>query len=105
MEDTIPKQSSADVKLDYMQRDIHEIKGDVKDIKNDYVSRREFTDSNTNLKKEFSDANTLIRQEFLDAVKDVKNDIALPKKIIYGGVTVIVLAVLGAIIELVIVRR
>lgn len=40
-----PPNSALNVKLDYIQRDINEIKGDVKDMKKDYVSRREFSDS------------------------------------------------------------
>ncbi len=36
-----PPNSALSVKLDYMQRDIGEIKSDVKSIKSDYISRRE----------------------------------------------------------------
>lgn len=104
MEDLPHPQTSIDVKLDYMQRDVREMKADIKDIKQDFVSRREFVENTNNIKKEFTDANTLIREEFLSAVEAIKTDIALPKKIIYGMIGVIILAVFGAIIELVIRR-
>lgn len=45
-------QTSVDVKLDYIQRDIREIKGDVSLMKNDFVSRREFTEALNSLKAE-----------------------------------------------------
>lgn len=37
-------QNSVDVKLDYIQRDIRDIKGDINTIKNDFINRREFTE-------------------------------------------------------------
>lgn len=102
MENPVPAQSSIDVKLDYIQRDVREMKTKIDVIQNDFVSRREYVESTISMKKEFTDANTLIRQEFLDEVKSVKRDIALPKKIMYGLMSVIALTVLGAVLEKVI---
>ena len=101
-ENTPAFQNSTDVKLDYLQRDIREIKSDVKDIKQDFVSRREYTDGLQTVRKEFTDADILIKQGFMDAVQSIKDDIALPKKIIYGTVGLILITFLGAIIALVI---
>lgn len=75
-----PPNSALNVKLDYIQRDINEIKGDVKEIKNDYVSRREFNET----------------------LKTLREEISPLKKFVYGIISVIGLAVIGAIIQLVI---
>ncbi len=75
-----PPNAALNVKLDYIQRDINEIKGDVKEIKNDYVSRREFNDT----------------------LKSLREEIAPLKKFVYGIISVIGLTVMGAIINLVI---
>lgn len=48
-------QNSVDVKLDYIQRDIRDIKSDVSTIKNDFVTRREFVDGMKNLRDEIPD--------------------------------------------------
>ncbi len=74
-----PPNSALNVKLDYMQRDIKEIKDDVKDIKNEYVSRREFTDS----------------------VKAIREEISPLKKFVYAIISVLGIAVLGAILNMV----
>jgi hypothetical protein len=81
---------------------INEIKGDMKEIKMDFVNRREFNETTNALRKEFADANTLIQTKFLDAINSVKKDIALPKKILYGILSVVGLTVLGALLRLVI---
>lgn len=59
---------------------ISEIKGDIKEIKNDFVNRREFTDSLIEIRKEISPI----------------------KKVVYVGGSAIGLSVLGAILKTVI---
>lgn len=59
---------------------ISEIKGDIKEIKNDFVNRREFTDSLLEIRKEISPI----------------------KKIVYTIGMAIVIAVLGAVLKLII---
>lgn len=57
-------QSSVDVKLDYIQRDIRLIQKDIGDIKNDNISRREFNGAMENLKSQIpneTDHETRIR--------------------------------------------
>jgi hypothetical protein len=56
-----------------------EIKGDIKDIKNDFVSRREFT----------------------EALKEVRGQISPIKKVVYTLISAMGLAVLGAIFKLI----
>lgn len=48
-------QNSVDVKLDYLQRDLREVKADVKDIKNDSISRREYTDGLNTIRGQFAE--------------------------------------------------
>lgn len=85
-----------------IKNNINDIKVDIKEIKNDFVNRREFNEATATLRKEFSDANTLIKTEFLDAVKAVRKDLALPKKILYAIMSAAGLAVLYALLNLVI---
>ena len=59
---------------------IGEIKADIKEIKNDFVSRREFNET----------------------LKDVRERVGFFQKIVYSIFSVIGLAVLGAILNLVI---
>lgn len=73
-------QNSVDVKLDYLQRDIREIKSDVKDIKSDFINRREFN----------------------EALTDVRKDVAFIQKIVYGAVGLICIGVIGGLLKLVI---
>ena len=81
MPDAQPQfQNSVDVKLDYIQRDLREMKVDIKDIKTDFVNRREFT-------------------EALNAIRD---EISPLRRIIYGIVALMGVAVFGAIFKLVI---
>jgi hypothetical protein len=61
---------------------ITEIKSDIREIKADFVSRREFN----------------------DGLASVRAEIALPKKLVYGMVAVILLAVIGAIVQLVLIN-
>jgi len=73
-------QNSVDVKLDYIQRDIRAMAVDIKDIKTDFISRR----------------------EFVEAIKDLEKDITFLQKIVYGAVALMCIAVLGGIFKLVI---
>lgn len=92
-------QTSVDVKLDYIQRDISKIELNIQKIQGDVIGRREFTDSMAALRKEFNDANLQLKTEFIDAVKGVKKDISLPNKILYGAVGLILVAFMTVIIQ------
>lgn len=72
-----PPNSALNVKLDYIQRDINEIKGDVKDIKKDYVSR----------------------MEFIETIKVIKEDLSSHKKLVYGLISILGVATVGAIVQ------
>jgi hypothetical protein len=60
---------------------ITEIKIDIKEIKNDFVNRREFA----------------------EAIKDIREEISPLKKMIYAVISVVVMTVLGAILSQVII--
>lgn len=60
---------------------IGEIKTDIKEIKNDFVNRREFS----------------------EAIKDLHEEISPLKKMIYAVISVVVMTVLGAILSQVII--
>lgn len=79
MNPDVPTNSVLEVKLDYIQKDVLVIRQDVKDIKNEYVSRREFTDALTAIRDEFSPI----------------------KKFVYAIISILGLAVLGAILNLI----
>lgn len=72
-------QNSVDVKLDYIQRDIREIKSDITVVKNDFVNRREFT----------------------EGLNEVRSEIEPLKKILYGSIALGGTIILGAIFKLV----
>lgn len=71
-----PTQTSVDVKLDYIQRDIRDIKDGLKDNVN--------------------------RREYNEALTDLRKDIAFLQKIIYGFIALLVVSVMGAVFKLVI---
>jgi len=79
-------QTSMDVKLDYIQRDVREIK----DVLKDNVSRREFTEG---LKT--------VRDQSTESIKEVKDKLDFQGKIIYSFIGVILIGFFGAIIKLV----
>lgn len=66
-----PSNSVLEVKLDYIQKDIAVIKSDVKEIKSDYVTRREFE----NNLRDLAAKTTLIAQE-LDTKTDTRFKVA-----------------------------
>ncbi len=74
-----PPNSTLNVKIDYIQRDIQEIKQVVKEIQSDFVSRREFNES----------------------LKAIRDEISPLKRFIYGIITVIGVAVVGALLNLI----
>lgn len=80
MDNESPTNSVLEVKLDYIQRDIGVIKADIKEIKNDYISRREFT----------------------EAQHDLQKEIALLKKLIFGVIGIFGVAIVNAIVKLII---
>lgn len=75
-----PPNSALDVKLDYIQRDIGEIKKDMKEIKADYIIRREFN----------------------EALKDIRTQLAFFQKIVYAIFSVMGLAIAGGLFKLII---
>lgn len=77
-----PPNSALDVKLDYLQRDVREIKSDIKEIKNDYVARREFNET----------------------IKDVRESIKPLKQFVYGIITIMGVAIIGALLNLILKR-
>lgn len=83
-ESNIPSNGILEVKLDYIQKAVTSIQIDVKDIKNDYISRREFTE-----------ALSAVRREFEEQVSPVR-------KFVYGIISVLGVAVLGGLINLLI---
>ena len=86
-----PPNSVLEVKLDYIQRDIKVIKDDVKEMKADYVTRREF-DNNLKEVSDTSKARFLINEKNIDMLLSYV-------KWIVGIVGV---AIIGAILKLVI---
>ena len=90
MQDESPTNSVLEVKLDYIQKDINVIKSDVKDIKNDYISRREFGVSNKDLEEKLS--------ERISVVNDKANQ---HSKVIWGVVTALLLMIASAIGKLI----
>ncbi len=80
MPDEQPPNSALDVKLDYIGKDITEIKTDIKEIKSDYIIRREFN----------------------EALKDIRLQLAFFQKIVYSVFAVMGLTVLGALFKLII---
>lgn len=91
MSEDNPTNSTLDVKLDYIQRDIRVIKDDVKEMKGDYISRREFGDKSKELDEKFS-TRSLTNE---DRVKDLY-------KIVYWVISIIGLSFLGAVVNLII---
>ena len=86
-----PTNSTLDVKLDYIQRDLNVIKSDVKEMKGDYISRREFGDKTKELEEKI-----LTRLEINEEkLKEVF-------RMVYWVIGTVCLAVLGAIMRLVI---
>lgn len=49
-----PNNAVLEVKLDYISKDITTIKADIKEIKNDFVARREFNDAIAVLRKQIT---------------------------------------------------
>ena len=81
---------------------ITEIKGDIKDIKTDGVSRREFTDALMVLRREYKEADLLLATQLTKGLEVVRNDISPLKKVMYGLMGTIGLAVIGALLKLII---
>ncbi len=79
--------------IDYIKRDIGEIKDSIKNMGNVFVSRAEFLEVTTIQK----DHETRTRD-----LEDTIQDYPLVKKIVFGAVTVILLAVLSAMVYLVV---
>jgi hypothetical protein len=75
-------QTSVDVKLDYIQRDITKIQLDIGIIKNDFVSRREFKEGLT----------------------EIRNEYGPIKKVLYWIMGAIGLTVVGALMKLILIK-
>lgn len=67
---------------------ISEIKGDMKEIKNDFVNRREFNEGIKSVREEADAAN-----------KAVKADIQPLKKFVYGVISIMGAVILGALLN------
>ena len=78
------------VKLDYITRDIREIKADVKEMKSDYVSRRELDAEVKSVNERISSENRAIQEQ-----------ISIPIKMIYVTAGVVLLAVLYTVLRLI----
>lgn len=65
-----------------INKSINRIESDIKDIKNDYVNRREFT----------------------EGLETVRSEVQPLKKFIYGLIAVVLLAFIGAVINLVVMK-
>lgn len=57
-----PNNAVLEVKIDYLLKDVQTIKTDVKEIKNDYLTRREYADSNREMSKIQNDHETRTRK-------------------------------------------
>lgn len=90
MPDEQPPNSALDVKLNYMQKTMDEIKTDVKEIKNDYIIRREF-----------NDGIKLIQEKYELEIGQLKRDIGFLRKVIYSFFGSLGLAFLGAVFALI----
>lgn len=66
-----PNNAVLAVKLDYISKDITAIKSDIKDIKNDSISRREFTTYTDEIQAILEDQETRLREntEFRNNLK------------------------------------
>lgn len=73
MAELSPTNAALEVKLDYIQRDISVIKTDIKEIKNDYVSRREFDNKITEVQNSFNERMT-----------EITDKVTLLNKVLYG---------------------
>lgn len=79
------------VKLDYIQKDLNAIKEDIRDIKNENITRREF-----------NEALVVIRREAETENKILKDSLALVWKVIYSLAALFLIAIAQSIIKLVI---
>lgn len=88
MTDNDPNNGVLAVKLDYIQKDISTIKADVKEIKADFISRREFE---TQMKD--------IDAKFTAAIKVNEDKTVFISRIVYSVISVLAMATLTAIIK------
>jgi hypothetical protein len=87
-----PPNSSLDVKLDYIQRGITEIKGDIKEIKSDYMTSREYEIRH----KELTDKVTDLMQAKIVSDKKIEAQESFMNKSI--GVILALQVILGIIL-------
>lgn len=87
---TEPTNSTLAITLEYIKKDIIEIKSDVKDIKSEYVLRREFQDK-------------LLEQEerMMYKIDSLNERISVPLKAMYATASTVGLAVLYTILKLI----
>jgi hypothetical protein len=66
-----PNNAVLEVKLDFIQKDIAVIKSDVKEIKNDYLTRREFSSQQTEIERTLKDHENRTRanERFIGNIK------------------------------------
>lgn len=102
IQEQLSPQSTADVKLDYLRQDIREIKSDVKDIKADFVSRREFTEGLNDIRsqlepmrKDINDTNKLASDTLINYKTDkARIWVAIAVLLALGG-TIITLSIMA----------
>lgn len=101
MDEKTSLNSTIDVKLNYIQRDLNVILADVKEIKKDYVTRREFENSTKN-----SEAKEVLKNNELDEKTAtrftvVEKQVNTLYKVVYWIIGLSGTAIAGAIYKLI----
>jgi len=97
-----PTNSILELKLDYITKDIKEIKADIKEMKGDYLSRREFEE-----KSKSTEDKCIVRIKELDEKREsgfeyLREKVTFLTKLVNGIATTVGLALLGALLKLLI---
>lgn len=77
-------------KLDYIQKDITTIKGDIREIKSDFITRREHETSVKDLDSRYQ-----------IQISDINNKVSFLNKVLYSLVGLLVTATIGAVLKLI----
>lgn len=83
----MPK-TSLEVKLDYIHQDVKDVKLDIKEMKDSYVSRREFEDKIAD-----------IEEKLIDKVISNAERIDTLYKMVYGVASAVGLIIIGALMD------
>jgi len=97
-----PTNSILEVKLDYITKDIHEMKSDIKEMKGDYLSRREFEE-----RSKATEEKGIVRIKESDEKREsgfiyLKEKVNFLTKLVNGIGTTVGLALMGALLKLLI---